>query len=155
LATENPGEEPVEKFALASSGPFSAWRHPAASTIKLISPASPSLPDEKLLALGPTVEFLERLLQTTKADGGNCTIPVNDSRTGNSPNVCAESVQSETFSAQNDPDLAPPDITALADLLTTLPDSDRAGIIADLPQEERLAVARLIAKKITEDSRNE
>ena len=43
----------------------------------------------------------------------------------------------------------------LADLLAALPASDRAGIIADLPQEQRLAVARLIAKRITEDSSND
>jgi hypothetical protein len=38
----------VGKVALASSGPFSAWRHPAPSTIKPISPASQSLPDENI-----------------------------------------------------------------------------------------------------------
>ncbi len=38
----------VEKLGLASSGPFSACQHPAASTIKKISPASPSLADEKI-----------------------------------------------------------------------------------------------------------
>jgi hypothetical protein len=37
----------VGKVALASSGSFSAWLHPAPSTIKPISPASPSLPAEK------------------------------------------------------------------------------------------------------------
>ena len=36
------------KVALASSGPFSTWLHPAPSTIKPISPASPSLPGEKI-----------------------------------------------------------------------------------------------------------
>jgi len=38
----------VGKVALASSSPFSAWLHPAPSTIKSISPASPSLPGEKI-----------------------------------------------------------------------------------------------------------
>ena len=37
----------VGKLDLASSGPFSAWPHPAASTIEQTSPASPSLPGEK------------------------------------------------------------------------------------------------------------
>jgi len=46
-------------------------------------------------------------------------------------------------------------ISTLADLLAALPDSDRAGIIADLPQDQRLAIARLIARRITEDSSNE
>jgi hypothetical protein len=47
----------VSKLDLASSGLFFAWLHPAASTMKPTSPASPSLPDEKSLALGPTTEF--------------------------------------------------------------------------------------------------
>jgi len=38
----------VGKPDLASSGPFSAWRHPAASAIEPTSPASPSLPGEKI-----------------------------------------------------------------------------------------------------------
>jgi len=38
----------VGKPDLASSGPFSTWLHPAASTIKQTSPASPSLPGEKI-----------------------------------------------------------------------------------------------------------
>ena len=38
----------VGKLDLASSGPFSAWPHPAASTIEQTSPASPSLPGEKI-----------------------------------------------------------------------------------------------------------
>ncbi len=38
----------VGKLGLASSGPFSAWLHPAASTIQPTSPASPSLPGEKM-----------------------------------------------------------------------------------------------------------
>ncbi len=42
------GLEPVGEFDLASSGPFSAWLHPAASTIEPTSPASPSLPGEKI-----------------------------------------------------------------------------------------------------------
>jgi hypothetical protein len=40
--------EPVGEFDLVSNGPFSAWLHPAVSTIKPTSPASPSLPDEKI-----------------------------------------------------------------------------------------------------------
>ena len=40
--------EPVGELDLASSGPFYAWLHPAVSTIKPISPASPSLSDEKI-----------------------------------------------------------------------------------------------------------
>jgi len=40
--------EPVGELDLVSSGPFSAWLHPAVSTIKPTSPASPSLPDEKI-----------------------------------------------------------------------------------------------------------
>ncbi len=49
---------------LAASGLFSAWlsrcTSGAASTIKPISPASPSLPGEKPLALGPTTEFSDK-----------------------------------------------------------------------------------------------
>jgi len=41
-------QEPVGEPHLASSGPFSAWLHPAASTIQPTSPASPSLPGEKM-----------------------------------------------------------------------------------------------------------
>ena len=40
--------EPVGELDLASTGPFSGWLHPAASTIKPTSPASPSLPAEKM-----------------------------------------------------------------------------------------------------------
>ena len=40
--------EPVGEFDRASSGPFSAWLHPAASTIEQTSPASPPLPGEKI-----------------------------------------------------------------------------------------------------------
>ena len=39
----------VRKPDLASSGHLSAWLHPAASTIKQTSPASPSLPGEKFV----------------------------------------------------------------------------------------------------------
>ena len=65
----------VGKLALASSGPFSVWLHPAPSTIKPISPASPSLPGEKTArsradgglfrqslagsAFGETIDFLK------------------------------------------------------------------------------------------------
>ena len=41
----------------------------------------------------------------------------------------------------------------LVDLLIALPDSDRAGIIADLPQDQRLAIARLLAARIKENHR--
>ncbi len=44
----SPGPGCVGKLDLASCGPFSAWPHPAASTIGQTSPASPSLPDEKI-----------------------------------------------------------------------------------------------------------
>ena len=44
----SPGPGCVGKLDLASSGPFPAWPHPAASTIGQTSPASPSLPDEKI-----------------------------------------------------------------------------------------------------------
>jgi hypothetical protein len=50
----------VGKLDLASSGLFSACLNPAASTIKQTSPASPSLPGEKTLALGPTMEFPDK-----------------------------------------------------------------------------------------------
>ena len=46
---------------------------------------------------------------------------------------------------------ASPDVTVLADLLAALPDSDRAGIIADLSQEQRLAIAWLLAARIKEN----
>ena len=39
---------------------FSSGRRPAPSTIQPISPASPSLPDEKPLALGPTTDFSDK-----------------------------------------------------------------------------------------------
>ena len=51
--------------------------------------------------------------------------------------------------------VSPSDITTLADLLSALPSSDRADIIAGLPQDQRLAVARLLAKRITEDNTHE
>jgi len=41
-------KEPVGELDLASSGPFFARLHPAVSTIKPTSPASPSLPDKKI-----------------------------------------------------------------------------------------------------------
>ncbi|MCH7917673.1 MAG: hypothetical protein IIC50_06770 [Planctomycetes bacterium] len=44
----SPGIGCVGKLDLASSGPFPAWPHPVASTIGQTSPASPSLPDEKI-----------------------------------------------------------------------------------------------------------
>ena len=50
----------VRKLYLASSGLFYAWLLPATSTIKPTSPASPSLPGEKTLALVPTTEFSDK-----------------------------------------------------------------------------------------------
>jgi hypothetical protein len=55
-------QEPVGEHDLASSGLFSASLHPAVSTIETTTPASPSLSGEKTLALGPTMEFSDRLL---------------------------------------------------------------------------------------------
>jgi len=43
-----------------------------------------------------------------------------------------------------------PEIAALADLLAALPDSDRAVIIGELNQDQRLAIARLLAVRIME-----
>jgi hypothetical protein len=48
LDNDKAPEEPVGELDLASSGPFFAWLHPAVSTIKQTSPASPSLPDKKI-----------------------------------------------------------------------------------------------------------
>lgn len=56
---------------------------------------------------------------------------------------------------ENAPNLPPADVSTLADLLTALPSQDRADIIAGLPQEQRLAVTKLIAGRITEDNTNE
>ena len=57
-----------------------------------------------------------------------------------------------TAPEHSDPSVPPPDIATLADLLTALPDSDRADVIAGLLREHRLAVAKLIAARITEDN---
>jgi len=56
--------------------------------------------------------------------------------------------ENDTESELSDTSVPSPDIIVLADLLATLPDSDRAGIIADLPQDQRLAIARLLATRI-------
>ncbi|MCH7921360.1 MAG: hypothetical protein IIC50_25755, partial [Planctomycetes bacterium] len=48
-----------------------------------------------------------------------------------------------------------PEITALTDLLTTLPESDRAELLADMPLDQRRQVARLLVKRLTEDSTHE
>ena len=48
-----------------------------------------------------------------------------------------------------------PSPAALADLPTTLPGSDRAELIADMPLEQRGQVAQLLATRITEDSTHE
>ena len=52
-------------------------------------------------------------------------------------------------------DAPSPDIAALADLLTTLPESDRAELLADMPLDQRRQVARLLVKRLTEDSTHE
>ena len=52
-------------------------------------------------------------------------------------------------------DAPPPEITALADLLTTLPKADRAELLADMPLEQRRQIAQLLAKRLTENSTNE
>ncbi len=48
LVTHSLAWEPIGELDLASSGPFFVWLHPAVSTIKPTSPASLSLPDEKI-----------------------------------------------------------------------------------------------------------
>jgi len=62
------------------------------------------------------------------------------------------SQENVTASALSDANPPPPAIAALADLLTALPDSDRTDIIAGLPRDQILAVAKLIVAKITEDN---
>ena len=39
-------------------------------------------------------------------------------------------------------------ITSLVDTLLTLPETDRAAVLADLPKDKRLAVARLLVARI-------
>jgi hypothetical protein len=56
--------------------------------------------------------------------------------------------ENDTESGLSDAGPPSPDIAVLADLLATLPDPDRAGIIVDLPQDQRLAIARLLAARI-------
>lgn len=51
----------------------------------------------------------------------------------------------------SDADTPSPDVTSLADVLTTLPESDRIDIIVDLSHDQRLDVARLLAAKIKEN----
>ncbi|MCH8219264.1 MAG: hypothetical protein IH892_21115 [Planctomycetes bacterium] len=63
------------------------------------------------------------------------------------------SPENDAISEISSVDAPSPDIAALADLLATLPDSDRIDIIADLPHDQRLAVARHIAKKIKENAK--
>jgi len=60
-----------------------------------------------------------------KADGGIRTIPINDSKSEDSENLCAGSVQSETFFAENEPDLA-----LLNEAWPILPEHIKAAIIA-------------------------
>jgi len=71
-----------------------------------------------------------------------------------SPGSCAPGVQFGAIAGQ-EPANPTQIITTLADLLTTLPDSDRADIIAGLPQAQRVAVAKLLAARITEDTPND
>ena len=59
--------EPVREFDLASTGPFSTWLHPAASTIKQTSPASPSLSGEKIARSRADVGILRQVPRM-----GNC-----------------------------------------------------------------------------------
>ena len=65
----------VGKLDLASSGPFSAWPHPAASTIEQTSPASPSLPGEKIARSrandGVFRQSLEWQVSESRHMGGN------------------------------------------------------------------------------------
>ncbi len=62
------------------------------------------------------------------------------------------SQENVTDSEHSGTDTPLPDITTLADLLITLPDSDRTDIIAGLPQDQRVAVARLLVKRIQEQN---
>jgi hypothetical protein len=50
----------VERLDLASSGLFFVWTASGSIDDTTISPASPSLPDEEPLALGPTTEFSDK-----------------------------------------------------------------------------------------------
>ena len=76
--------EPVGEFDLASTGAFSAWLHPAASTIEPTSPASPSLPGEKIARSRADDGILRQAPRT-----GNCApcarrtsyIPMSDPMT--------------------------------------------------------------------------
>ena len=52
-------------------------------------------------------------------------------------------------------DAPPADINSLADLLLTLPESDRADLLAGMPLEQRRQVAQLLAKRIMEGSTHE
>jgi len=72
-----------------------------------------------------------------------------------SPTRVAESDALIAQTGSSDADSPSSDVATLAGLLTALPASDRTSIIADLPQEQRLAVAKLIAARITEDNTNE
>ena len=60
--------------------------------------------------------------------------------------------ENDTESRLSDAGAPSPDITVLADLLAALPASDRADVIAHLPQDQRLAIARLLAARIKETS---
>jgi len=86
---------------------------------------------------------------------GRRTLPANGPKTAISPTCVAESDAVIAQRESSGPDSSLTELSALADLLTALPDSDRASIIAGLPQEQRLAVAKLIAARITEDNTNE
>jgi len=96
--------------------------------------------------------------ELTTSSLGSCKPSVTNQPTDNDlaqsqnigmPKSMPSGHENDTKSGLSDTGTLSPEIATLADLLTALPDSDRAGIIADLPQGQRLAVARLIAKRIT------
>ena len=108
-----------------------------------------------------------------KAGGGNrtrmaslegCTLPVTNS-IGNKdlenskyqgmPQSMPCGRENDTKPEVSSVDDPSPDIAALADLLTTLPTSDRAKLLADMPLEQRRQIAQLLAKRIMEDSTHE
>ena len=80
------------------------------------------------------------------------TLPANGSKSAISPTGVAESDAVIAQRGASGPDSSPTELSALADLLTALPDSDRTDIIAGLPRDQILAVAKLIVAKITEDN---
>ncbi len=101
----------VGKLDLASSGPFSAWLHPAASTIEPTSPASPSLPDEKkarsraddgvfrqsLVLTGLMWSVIVAGLAFTNADAGEASISGTDYRLSTEDEEFLDKVQRKAF----------------------------------------------------------